>query len=154
MDQKNLSLLEEFSFWLMLIAVSVRSGLSLTDTLKALQRKWPKSDISHAWGIFLSELRLGKSKEEALKCFQNALPPMPIIETFCQTLILSFKQGISIADLLTQQSQSIFLFYTHQKERLIYKKQLQMLLPLFLLILPATMIFIATPILIQLQGAL
>ena len=72
MDQKNLSLLEEFSFWLMLIAVSVRSGLSLTDTLKALQRKWPKSDISHAWGIFLSELRFGKSKEEALKCFQNA----------------------------------------------------------------------------------
>lgn len=145
------ALLIEFSLCLDLLAVSIESGLDFSGALKELLPILPQSEISQKLSLFLSQIKLGHRKEKALLIFEKSWKH-PSIENFCQTLIHGWKQGISISDLLKEQAEYIRTETFFQMEKEIHKKQLKLLMPLFLLVVPAVMIVLLMPLMIQLIG--
>ena len=139
----------EFSLWLELLSLCLEAGLDFTSSLSELTKSMQDSRVSQRFKKFLSHIQLGKTKKEALQAFQKEWPH-PIIETFCQTLLHGWHYGISMSTLLREEASHIRMEALFQMEKEVHKKQLKLLLPLFLLILPAVMIVMLTPLLLQL----
>ncbi|HBQ20366.1 MAG: hypothetical protein A2Z91_05370 [Deltaproteobacteria bacterium GWA2_38_16] len=147
----TIELLIEFSLWLELLALSLEAGLDFTSSLKELTKLTSTSLLHPTFMLMLSHLELGKPKQEVLKTIQKQFPH-PLIETFCQTLLFGWQQGIGISPLLKEQASHIRTVTYFQLEKNIQKNQLKLLLPLFLLILPAVILVILTPLMIELIG--
>lgn len=143
------ALLTEFSLYVELLALSLEGGLDFLVSLKKLIHINPHSQVSQKLRCLLTQLALGHSKEEAFLVFQKTWDH-PMIQNFCQTVLYGWKQGISISHLLKEQADTIRTETILQMERDIQKKQLKLLLPLFLLVLPAVIIVLIMPLMIQL----
>lgn len=153
MDSKDHPLIE-FSLCLDLVSLSMRAGLDFKSALILVtenESSSPPSKVRKEFQYLLSELRIGKSKEKAVREFSMRWNH-PLIEQFCQTLLYGLKQGISIADLLRDQAENIRHQFFLEFEKTISRKPFELLIPLFLLILPATMIVLMLPIFLQLLG--
>lgn len=150
MDSKDHPLIE-FSLWLDLISLSMRAGLDFKSALIVITENESSSKVRKGFQYLLSELRIGKSREEAIRGL-SLLWNHPLIEQFCQTLLYGLKQGISISDLLKDQAGNIRHQFFLEFEKTAQKKPFKLLVPLFLLILPATMIVLMLPIFLQLLG--
>ncbi|MBI3019364.1 MAG: type II secretion system F family protein [Deltaproteobacteria bacterium] len=139
----------EFSLWLELLALCLEAGLDFTSSLSELTKSAPNSLVSQRFKKLLSHVQLGKTKQEALQEFQKEWQH-PTIDTFCQTILYGWQHGISMSALLKEEASHIRMEALFQMEKEIHKKQLKLLLPLFLLILPAVMMVMLTPLLLQL----
>ena len=139
----------EFSLWLELLALCLEAGLDFTSSLSQLTKSNPNSLVSQRFKKLLSHVQMGKTKQEALKEFQKEWKH-PTIDTFCQTILYGWQHGISMSALLKEEASHIRMEALFQMEKEIHKKQLKLLLPLFLLILPAVMLVMLTPLLLQL----
>lgn len=148
MDSKNHSLVE-FSLWLELISLSMRAGLDFRSAVALITEHESDSKISKEFQFLLSDFRVGKSKEEAIQTFSKRWNH-PLIGQFCHTLLYGLKQGISISDLMSDQAENIRHQLFFELERTLQRKPFKLLLPLFLLILPATMIVLMLPIFLHL----
>lgn len=139
----------EFSLWLELLALCLEAGLDFTSSLSELTKTSQDSLISHRFKKLLSLLQMGKARQEALKEFQKEWAH-PTIDIFCQTVFYGWQHGISMSTLLKEEASHIRMEATFQMEKEVHQKQLKLLLPLFLFILPAVMIVMLTPLLLQL----
>ncbi len=139
----------EFSLWLELLALCLEAGLDFTSSLSELTKSTRDSLVSQRFKKLLSHIQLGRTKQEALKKFQKEWNH-PLMDTFCQTLLYGWRHGISMSALLKDEASHIRVEALFHMEKEIHKKQLKLLLPLFLLILPAVMIVMLTPLLLQL----
>lgn len=148
MGSKDHPLLE-FSLWLDLIAFSMRVGLDFKSAVALISENESESKTADEFQLLLSDLRVGKSKSEALQGFA-ARWNHPLIEQCCQTLLYGLKQGVSISDILQEQAETIRHQFFFEAERTMQKKPFKLLLPLFLLILPATLMVLMLPIFLQL----
>jgi len=148
MDSKDHPLIA-FSLWLELIALSMRAGLDFRNAVTLITEHESASNISKEFQFLLSDLRVGKSKEEAIQAFSKRWNH-PLIGQFCQSFLYGLKQGISISDLLTDQAETIRHQLFFELERTLQRKPFKLLLPLFLLILPATMLVLMLPIFLHL----
>lgn len=148
MDSKDHPLIE-FSLCLDLVSLSMRAGLDFKSALILITENESSSKVRKEFQYLLSELRIGKSKEKAVREFSMRWNH-PLIEQFCQTLLYGLKQGISIADLLRDQAENIRHQFFLEFEKTVSRKPFELLIPLFLLILPATMIVLILPIFLQL----
>jgi tight adherence protein C len=148
MDSKDHPLIE-FSLWLDLISLSMRAGLDFKSALILITENESSSKVGKGFQRLLSELRIGKSREEAIGKLLETWNH-PLIGQFCQTLLYGLKQGISIADLLKGQAENIRDQFFLEFEKTAQRKPFKLLIPLFLLILPATMIVLMLPIFLQL----
>lgn len=139
----------EFSLWLELLSLCLEAGLDFTSSLSELTKSAPHSLIAQRFKKLLSHIQLGKTKSQALGEFQKEWHH-PMIDTFCQTMLYGWQHGISMSTLLKEEASHIRMEALFQMEKEIHKKQLKLLLPLFLLILPAVMLVMLTPLLLQL----
>lgn len=151
MGSKDHPLLE-FSLWLDLISLSMRAGLDFKSAIHLMTENESESasKTANEFQLLLSDLRVGKSKSEALQAFAARWHHHPLIDPCCQTLLYGLKQGVSISDLLEEQAETMRHQLFFELERKMQKKPFKLLLPLFLLILPATLTVLMLPIFLQL----
>ncbi len=151
MDQKNSKLEQalEFSMHLELLCLCLESGLDLTHAIEEMVYLYPQAPFSQSFQMYINQLQIGKSKEDALLSLEKSLGT-PWAQTFTQSILASHRYGIPLTKILRDQSQILRTQSQHLLERQIYLKQLKLLLPLFLCILPAVMLVLITPLLVQL----
>jgi len=131
-----------FSVWLDLIALSMEAGMDF------------KSALQHfpIFSNLLSQLKMGISKEQALSDFKrtwNHPQRHHMIDHFCDVLLIAWTHGNPLSPILKEHALNIRTEALFQIEKEIHKKQFKLLLPLFLLILPAVLLILFTPLILQ-----
>jgi tight adherence protein C len=135
-----------------IIAISVEAGLGFDGAVQRVAGK-SKDDLSVEFERYLLELRLGKSRKEALR---NIIwrTGVPDLSSFITAIIQADTLGVSIANVLRIQSDQMRIRRRQRAEELAHKAPIKMLFPMALFIFPAIFVVILGPVIPQIQSGL
>lgn len=135
-----------------IIAISVEAGLGFDSACQRVASK-SKDDLAFEFERYLLELRLGKSRREALK---NILwrTGVPDLSQFITAIIQADQLGVSITNVLRIQSEQMRMRRRQRAEELAQRAPLKMLFPMALFIFPTLFVVILGPIIPQIQHSL
>jgi tight adherence protein C len=135
-----------------IIAISVEAGLGFDAAVQRVAGK-SKDDLSIEFERYLLELRLGKSRKEALR---NIIwrTGVPDLSSFITAIIQADTLGVSIANVLRIQSDQMRIRRRQRAEELAHKAPIKMLFPMALFIFPAIFVVILGPVVPQIQSGL
>jgi tight adherence protein C len=127
-----------------IIAISVEAGLGFDAACQRVASK-AKDDLSFEFERYLLELRLGKSRREALK---NIIWRTGVkdLSQFITAIIQADQLGVSIANVLRIQSEQMRMRRRQRAEEQAQKAPLKMLFPMALFIFPAIFVVILGPV--------
>jgi tight adherence protein C len=135
-----------------IIAISVEAGLGFDAAVQRVAGK-SKDDLSMEFERYLLELRLGKSRKEALR---NIIWRTGVndLATFITAIIQADTLGVSIANVLRIQSDQMRVRRRQRAEELAHKAPIKMLFPMALFIFPSIFVVILGPVIPQIQSGL
>lgn len=132
-----------------LLTISVEAGLPFDGAMQRVADKWD-NELSRAFGRVLAELRVGKSRPEALRDMADRMD-VPDITSFVAALIQADTLGISIAKVLRIQSEQMRIKRRQRAEEKAHQAPIKMLLPMTFLIFPTILIVILGPAILILK---
>ena len=119
----------------------------------AIQRAKP-SPLVKELSIVINEIKVGKSRQEALKSMSRRLN-LPEVFSFVNTLVAADRMGTPVYDVLNSLGEETRRQRFQRGERLALQAPIKMLFPLIFFILPVVAIIVGGPILLQfLKGGL
>ncbi|MBI3968880.1 MAG: type II secretion system F family protein [Chloroflexi bacterium] len=127
-----------------LLTISVEAGLGFDSALGKVSQKWDNS-LSREFGRVLTDMRLGKPRRDALKDL-SARTEVDDVSTFVSALIQADALGVSIAKILTLQSEQMRLRRRQRAEEEAHKAPIKMMLPMVFMIFPSIFLIILGPI--------
>lgn len=127
-----------------LLVISVEAGLGFD---AALQRMVEKKDNALTWefGRMLAEMRVGRSRREALKDLV-ARTQVPDLSHFVNAVLQAEQLGVSITKVLTVQADQMRTLRRQRAEEKAAQLQLKLIVPLALFIFPSLCVVILGPI--------
>lgn len=126
-----------------LMTISVEAGLAFDGAMQRVAEKW-NNPLSHEFQRAISEMRVGKSKRDALREIV-ARTAVPDLSTFIASIIQADQLGVSIAKVLRIQSEQMRIRRRQRAEEQAHKAPILMMIPMVFLIFPATYIVILGP---------
>lgn len=126
-----------------LLTIMVEAGLGFDAALARLVEK-AQNELSQEFALVLSEIRLGKSRREALKQLGDRTN-VEDVGTFVTSLIQADQLGVSISRVLRVQSAQMRVKRRQRAEEAAHKAPIKMLFPLAFLIFPSMFIIILGP---------
>ncbi|MBN1135674.1 MAG: type II secretion system F family protein [Anaerolineae bacterium] len=126
-----------------LLTISVEAGLPFDGAMQRVADKWD-NEISHAFGRVLTELRVGKSRRDALRDMADRAD-VPDVTSFVAALVQADQLGISIAKVLRIQSEQMRIKRRQRAEEKAHQAPVKMLIPMTFLIFPSIWIVILGP---------
>lgn len=126
-----------------LMTISVEAGLAFDGAMQRVADKWD-NDLSHEFQRAISEMRVGKTKREALHELV-ARTGVPDLSTFVASIIQADQLGVSIAKVLRIQSEQMRVRRRQRAEEQAHKAPILMMIPMVFLIFPATYVVILGP---------
>lgn len=126
-----------------LMTISVEAGLAFDGAMQRVADKWT-NDLSAEFQRAISEMRVGKSKRDALK-EMVARTAVSDLSTFVASIIQADQLGVSIAKVLRIQSEQMRIRRRQRAEEQAHKAPILMMIPMVFLIFPATYIVILGP---------
>ena len=133
-----------------LLTISVEAGLGFDAALNKVSQKWDNA-LSEEFGRTLAEMRVGKSRREALRDLCARTDVMDMNAAFA-AVIQSDQLGVSIAKVLRVQSEQMRVIRRQRAEEEAHKAPVKMTFPLIFLIFPAMLIVILGPAVIQIAS--
>ena len=109
--------------------------------------------VAHEIRRLLQDMRIGMKHSDALRAM-SARVDLPDMKIFCAALIQSYQLGVSIAEVLRVQSESMRQKRRQRAEEAAMKAPLKLLFPLVLFIFPAMLIIVWGPAMLKLMDAL
>lgn len=134
-----------------LLTISVEAGLSFDGAMQRVADKW-NNELSWAFQRMLNEMRVGKSRREALRDMSDRIE-VPDITSFVAALIQADQLGISIAKVLRIQSEQMRIKRRQRAEEKAQQAPVKMLFPMTFLIFPTILIVILGPALLVLRSS-
>ncbi len=125
------------------LSISVEAGLGFDAAISRLCQK-TQNPLTLEFEKYLTELRLGKGRREALRQIQ-ARTGVEDLNTFISAVIQADQLGVSIAKILRMQSEQLRVKRRQRAEQLAQKAPLKMLFPMILFIFPAIFVVILGP---------
>jgi tight adherence protein C len=132
-----------------LLTISVEAGLPFDGAMQRVADKWD-NEISKGFQRVLTELRVGKSRPEALRDMADRME-VPDVTQFVAALIQADQLGISIAKVLRIQSEQMRIKRRQRAEEKAQQAPIKMLFPMTFLIFPTILIVILGPALLILK---
>jgi tight adherence protein C len=126
-----------------LLAISVESGLGFDPAMLRVAEKWDNT-ISREFGRVLQEMRIGKSKREALREMSTRCG-IEDLTTFVSAVVQADQLGVAITQVLRVQSEALRVRRRQRAEALAQKAPIKMLFPMAFLIFPALYVVILGP---------
>jgi tight adherence protein C len=126
-----------------LLSISVEAGLGFDQALARVAVKWD-NDLSWEFQRMLSEMRIGKSRREALRELA-ARTGVDDLSTFVTSIIQADQLGVSITQVLRIQSAQLRQRRRQRAEETAHKAPIKMLFPMVFLIFPAIYVIILGP---------
>lgn len=126
-----------------LMTVGVGAGLSLDGAILEIVEK-SDNPLSRELANFLAEMRMGRSRREALQGLQ-ARTEVEDIKVLVASLLQAEELGMSLSETLVIQADQMRLRRRQRAEELAHKATVKMLIPMVLLIFPALFVVIMGP---------
>lgn len=142
------SVVADLPFFIDLLALSTEAGLDFFAAIERIVDKAEDSVLAGELRQALQDVRLGSSRSEALKKISDRLD-IPEITSFVVVVCDADSQGVSISKVLKQQAQQMRLERFTRAEKAGARASQLILVPLLLFILPAVMIMVFGPIILQ-----
>jgi tight adherence protein C len=139
------SIVRALPFDLDLLTLSVEAGLDFAAALAKVVEKGRKGPLADELSIALKELRLGKTREEALRNLA-ARAGVPVLTSFVQALIQADRMGTPLGKVLRVLSTQMRTERTHRAEKLANEAPVKLLFPLICFILPTLFLMLFGPI--------
>lgn len=137
-----------------LLDMCINAGADFLSAIKWITEKSTSSAFIEQLEIVLHETRLGKSRTDALRDMAKRLNLVDV-NSFIRTIVQSERMGTSIEEACRTLSEDTRDRRFQAGERYAIKASLKILFPLLFFILPAIIIVVAGPIVIQFtQGGL
>lgn len=134
-----------------LLTISVEAGLPFDGAMQRVAEKWD-NEISKAFRRLLNEMRMGKSRREALRDMADRMD-VPDVTSFVAALIQADQLGISIAKILRIQSEQMRIKRRQRAEEKAQQAPIKMLIPMTFLIFPTILIVILGPAILILKNS-
>lgn len=131
-----------------LLSLCVDAGLDFIAASKWIVEKSIPNAFTEELGLALHEIKIGKSRRDALKDMAKRLN-LPDVTGFCRTLIQADRMGIPIAEALSILSEDVRERFFRRTERKALQAPMKMLLPLIFFILPVVGVVVGGPVLLQ-----
>ncbi len=131
-----------------LLTLSVEAGLDFAAALGKVVEKGRKGPLSDELSITLKELKLGKTREEALRNLA-ARVELQTLSSFVHALIQADKMGTPLGKILRILSTQMRIERTQRAEKLANEAPVKLLLPLIGFIFPTIFIMLFGPIAYQ-----
>ncbi len=135
-----------------IIAISVEAGLGFDAACQRVATK-AKDDLAFEFERYLVELRLGKSRREALRNI-NWRTGVPDLSQFVTAIIQADQLGVSIANVLRIQSEQMRMRRRQRAEEQAQKAPLKMLFPMAIFIFPSIFVVILGPVVPSIMNSL
>ncbi|HEY3353090.1 MAG TPA: type II secretion system F family protein [Polyangia bacterium] len=134
-----------------LLTLSVEAGLDFQAALGTVVEKGRPGPLQEEFGMVLSEIRLGKTREEALRNL-SARVQLDVLTSFVSNLVQAERMGTSLGKILRIQSTQMRVARTHRAEKLANEAPIKMLAPLIGCIFPTVFMVLFGPILYRLMS--
>jgi tight adherence protein C len=134
------------------LSMSVEAGLGFDAAMSRICQK-TNNPLTYEFDRYLTELRVGKSRREALRQIQ-ARTGVDDLNTFVGAVIQADQLGVSIAKTLRIQSEQLRVKRRQRAEQLAQKAPLKMLFPMILFIFPSLFVVILGPSIPVIMGGL
>ena len=128
-----------------LLTLSVEAGLDFTAAIGKVVEKGRKGPLADELSLMLSELKLGKTREEGLRNLGDRID-LPSLTTFVNALIQASKMGTPLGKILRILSTQMRVERTQRAEKLANEAPVKLLLPLIGFIFPTIFIMLFGPI--------
>jgi tight adherence protein C len=143
--RRHLQISRALPFNLDLLTLSVEAGLDFTAALAKVVEKGKPGPLKDELQIVLKQLKMGKTREEALKAM-IARVDLPPLSTFVMALVQADKMGTSLGKVLRIQSTQMRIDRTQRAEKLANEAPVKMLFPLIACIFPTVFMVLFGPI--------
>jgi tight adherence protein C len=131
-----------------LLTLSVEAGLDFAAALGKVVEKGRKGPLGEELAVTLKELKLGKTREEALRNLGDRVD-LPGLSSLVQALIQADKMGTSLGKVLRILSTQMRGERTQRAEKLANEAPIKLLIPLIGFIFPTIFIMLFGPIAYQ-----
>lgn len=131
-----------------LLTLSVEAGLDFTAAIAKVVEKGRSGPLADELSIALKELKLGKTREDALKNLARRCE-LPMLTTFVQALVHADRLGTPLGKTLRLLSTQMRVERTHRAEKLANEAPVKLLLPLIGCIFPTIFLMLFAPIFYQ-----
>lgn len=151
-QRRKEEILLNMPFLVDMLALSVEAGLDFMAAIQKVLAKAKPSALTDEFEILIKETRVGASRAEGLRQLAwrcNCLE----ISSFTATLIAADSVGASIGPILKTLSVEMREKRSAEAEKKGATAATKILFPMLLFIMPAVMLMIAAPIVLQMMGA-
>lgn len=132
-----------------LLTLSLEAGLDFAQGLSTMVERGRPGPLVEELGITVSEMKLGKTREEALRNLSERVQLMEL-NTFTSSIIQADKMGTSLGKVLRIQSAQMRVMRAQQAEKAANEAPVKMLLPLVLCFFPTVFMILFGPIVYRL----
>lgn len=134
-----------------MLALSVEAGLDTIAAISRVMEKAPKSPLRDEFEILLKEIKVGASRAEGLRNMAWRIDLIQV-SSFCATLIAADSVGAPIPPILKSLSVEIRQKRSANVEKQGAKAATKILYPMIAFIVPAVIIVVFAPLLIDAFG--
>jgi tight adherence protein C len=133
-----------------LLTICVEAGLGFDQAMQKVAEKW-EDELSRSFARVLHEIRLGKTRREALRDMSERLD-VSDVTSFIAAVIQAEQLGVSIAKVLRIQSDQMRIRRRQRAEERAHQAPVKMLFPMVFLIFPAIWVVLLGPAVLQVMG--
>ncbi len=126
-----------------LLTISVEAGLGFDAAVTEVVQKWD-NDLAKEFGAVLAEMKLGKSRREALKAMAKRID-IPEMRVFVGAIVQAEEIGMGIGRALSIQAEQMRLRRRQRAEELAHKAVVKILFPMVFFIFPAIFVVLLGP---------
>lgn len=130
------------------LSLSVEAGLEFLTAMQRLVEKGRVGPLRDELATILNDVRLGKTRQEALKAFAQRVE-LSEVSSFVSVLVQADMLGASIGTVLQTQAERMRVERFQRAEKAGAKATQKILVPLVLFIFPAVLIVIMGPVVLQ-----
>lgn len=133
-----------------LLTICVEAGLGFDQAMQKVAEKW-EDELSRSFARVLHEIRLGKTRREALRDMATRLD-VSDVTSFIAAVIQAEQLGVSIAKVLRIQSDQMRIRRRQRAEEKAHQAPVKMLFPMVFLIFPAIWVVLLGPAILQVMA--
>ncbi len=144
-QKRHLQISRALPYNLDLLTLAVEAGLDFAGALARVVEKGKAGPLRDELRLVLKQLKLGKTREEALRAMIGRVGLAPL-SAFVTALIQADKMGTSLGKVLRIQSTQMRIDRTLRAEKLANQAPVKMLFPLIGCIFPTVFLVLFSPI--------
>ena len=146
--KRHLEIGRAMPFNLDLLTLSVEAGLDFGGAVATVVDRGLPGALTEELGIMLREIRMGKTREEALRNMADRVSFPPLTQ-FVSNLVQADRMGTSLGKILRIQASQLRIARTQRAEKLANEAPVKMLFPLIFCIFPTVFMILFGPIVYQ-----